>query len=88
MVEIISLSNPKRESEAFGLTKQILHQGKANRRGLMQGFCEALPRHHSGPSQTRGFGAWSKDDLEAKESARKMILIVGTINKEYFPDKP
>ncbi len=34
-----------------------------------------------------GFGAWSKDDLEAKQTARKMIQMVGSIDKEFFPGK-
>ena len=34
-----------------------------------------------------GFGAWSKDDFEAKRTARKMIQMVGSINAEYFPGK-
>ena len=38
-------------------------------------------------SQIPGFGAWSKDDLEAKQTARKMILMVGSIDKEFFPGK-
>lgn len=34
-----------------------------------------------------GFGAWSKDDLETKQTARKMIRMAGAIQAEYFPGK-
>jgi photosynthetic reaction center cytochrome c subunit len=38
-------------------------------------------------SEIPGFGAFSKDDLETKKTARKMILMVGDIREKYFGDK-
>jgi hypothetical protein len=38
-------------------------------------------------SQIPGFGAFSKDDIEAKQTARKMIQMVGAINQDFFSGK-
>jgi hypothetical protein len=38
-------------------------------------------------SQIPGFGAFSKDDIEAKQTARKMIQMAGAIGRDFFPGK-
>lgn len=38
-------------------------------------------------SQIPGFGAFSKDDMEAKQTARKMIQMAGAIGRDFFPGK-
>lgn len=51
--------------------------------GVRCEFC-----HVTAPgSEIPGFGAFSKDDLETKKTARKMILMVGDIREKYFGDK-
>lgn len=51
--------------------------------GVRCEFC-----HVTAPgSEIPGFGAFSKDDLETKRTARKMILMVGDIREKYFGDK-
>jgi hypothetical protein len=58
-------------------------KGYTNALGVRCEFC-----HVTAPgSEIPGFGAFSKDDLEAKRTARKMILMVGDIREKYFADK-
>jgi Photosynthetic reaction centre cytochrome C subunit len=38
-------------------------------------------------SKIPGFGAFSKDDIDAKKTARKMIQMVGTIKTNFFDGK-
>jgi photosynthetic reaction center cytochrome c subunit len=58
-------------------------KGFTNSLGVRCEFC-----HVTAPgSEIPGFGAFSKDDLEAKRTARKMILMVGEIREKYFADK-
>ena len=58
-------------------------KGFTNALGVRCEFC-----HVTAPgSEIPGFGAFSKDDLEAKRTARKMILMVGDIREKYFADK-
>ncbi|MGH9748176.1 MAG: c-type cytochrome [Candidatus Acidiferrales bacterium] len=58
-------------------------KGFTNALGVRCEFC-----HVTAPgSDIPGFGAFSKDDLETKRTARKMILMVGDIREKYFADK-
>ena len=58
-------------------------KGFTNALGVRCEFC-----HVTAPgSDIPGFGAFSKDDLEQKRTARKMILMVGDIREKYFGDK-
>jgi hypothetical protein len=58
-------------------------KGYTNALGVRCEFC-----HVTAPgSEIPGFGAFSKDDLETKKTARKMILMVGDIREKYFGDK-
>ena len=58
-------------------------KGFTNALGVRCEFC-----HVTAPgSEIPGFGAFSKDDIEAKRTARKMILMVGDIREKYFADK-
>jgi photosynthetic reaction center cytochrome c subunit len=58
-------------------------KGFTNSLGVRCEFC-----HVTAPgSEIPGFGAFSKDDLEAKRTARTMILMVGDIREKYFADK-
>ncbi len=58
-------------------------KGYTNALGVRCEFC-----HVTAPgSEIPGFGAFSKDDLETKRTARKMILMVGDIREKYFGDK-
>lgn len=60
---------------------------------MMKYFTQALGVrcehcHVTAPgSEIPGFGAFSKDDLEAKQTARKMINMVASIDKEFFSEK-
>lgn len=58
-------------------------KGYTNALGVRCEFC-----HVTAPgSDIPGFGAFSKDDLEQKKTARKMILMVGDIREKYFGEK-
>jgi hypothetical protein len=58
-------------------------KGFTNALGVRCEFC-----HVTAPgSDIPGFGAFSKDDMETKRTARKMILMVGDIREKYFADK-
>lgn len=59
----------------------------------MKGFTKSLGVrcefcHVTAPgSDTPGFGAFSKDDIEQKRTTRKMILMVRDMRTRYFDDK-
>jgi Photosynthetic reaction centre cytochrome C subunit len=58
-------------------------KGFTNALGVRCEFC-----HVTAPgSDIPGFGAFSKDDLEQKKTARAMIVMVGDIRERYFGDK-
>jgi hypothetical protein len=60
--------------------------------GIMKYFTRALGVrcehcHVTSPgNKIPGFGAFSRDDMEAKKRARKMLEMVGEINPKYFSE--
>ncbi len=92
--ETLAAKDDNRPAEQVYKNIQIMKEMPASKLVLvMKYFTQALGVrcehcHVTAPgSEIPGFGAWSKDDLEAKQTARKMINMVGSIDKEFFSGK-
>jgi Photosynthetic reaction centre cytochrome C subunit len=92
--EKFALGNDNRPASEVYKNVQILKDVPASQLiEIMKYYTRALGVrcehcHVTAPgSQIPGFGAFSKDDLEAKQTARKMIQMVRSIDKEFFSDK-
>ena len=92
--EQLAAPNDTRPAEEVYKNIQVLKGVPADQfLRTMKGYTSALGVrckfcHVTAPgSEIPGFGAFSKDDLETKKTARKMILMVGDIREKYFGDK-
>lgn len=92
--ETFAAKDDTRPAEQVYKNIQILKGLPANQLvALMKSFTRALGVrcehcHVTAPgSDIPGFGAFSKDDLEAKQTARKMLRMVGSIQRDYFEGK-
>ena len=92
--EQLAAPNDTRPAEEVYKNIQVLKGMPADQfLRTMKGYTSALGVrcefcHVTAPgSEIPGFGAFSKDDLETKKTARKMILMVGDIREKYFADK-
>jgi Photosynthetic reaction centre cytochrome C subunit len=93
-LEKLAARDDKRPAEQVYKNVQVLKGMPADQFILtMKGYTNALGVrcefcHVTAPgSDIPGFGAFSKDDLEQKKTARKMILMAGDIREKYFSDK-
>lgn len=92
--EQLAASTDTRPAEQVHKSVQVLKGMPADQVvRTMKGYTSALAVrcefcHVTAPgSEIPGFGAFSKDDLETKRTARKMMLMVGDIREKYFGDK-
>lgn len=91
--ETFAAKDDTRPAPEFYKNIQIFKTTPANQIvGIMKYFTRALgvrcEHCHvtSLGNQIPGFGAFSKDDMEAKKRARKMLEMVGEINPKYFTE--
>jgi len=92
--ETFAAKDDTRPAEQVYKNIQILKGLPANQLvALMKSFTRALGVrcehcHVTAPgSDIPGFGAFSKDDLEAKQTARKMLGMAGSIQRDFFDGK-
>lgn len=92
--ETFAAKDDTRPAEEVYKNIQILKGMPANQLvAVMKSFTRALGVrcehcHVTAPgSDIPGFGAFSKDDLQAKQTARKMLGMVGSIQRDFFDGK-